>query len=99
MAAITDFDAWLLCHDLRDYNDVFSLYRSVADVDEMGIFKTVRGRKSGTYIVSSCVCDEDLLLASEQAYQYFLDVIEKRYCDEMDIEGYYAYHHAMEKDD
>lgn len=39
------------------------------------------------------------MLASEAARQTFLSIIEDKYCEGMDIEGYYAYHHAMEKGD
>ncbi|MDO4800850.1 MAG: hypothetical protein Q4A15_01665 [Prevotellaceae bacterium] len=100
MAAITDFDAWLGCHDFEDFNDVYSLYHSVSEVGDWGLFKTVRGRKDGTYIVHSDICDDDLLLASQAAHDYFLNVIEMKYCGpEMDIEGWYAYKHAMAKED
>ena len=97
--AITDFGAWLNCVDLSDYNDVYSLYLSVNGVDECGGFKTVTGRKAGTYIVQACECDDDLLLASEAARDYFLSIIEMKYCGDMDIEAYYAINHAIEKDD
>lgn len=97
--AITDFGAWLNCVDLSDYNDVYSLYRSVKDVDEYGGFKTVAGRKAGTYIVHACECDDDLLLASEAARAYFLSIIEMTHCGDVDIEAYYAFNRSNEKDD
>ena len=100
MAATTDFRAWLDCQDFDDFEEIYSLYHSVLEVNEWGIFKTVHGRKEGSYIVHSTICDDDLLLASQKAHDYFLSEIEKIYCGpEMDIESWYAVKHAMEKDD
>lgn len=99
MATITDFDTWLEGNDLSDFNDVYSLYHSVAEVEEWGGYKTIKGKDAGQYIVSSSECEEDLFLASEKAREYFLKTIEKQYCEDMDIEGYYGFHHAMERDD
>ena len=37
--------------------------------------------------------------ASDAAKETFLKMIEDKYCEDMGIEGYYAFHHAMDKDD
>lgn len=100
MATITDFNDWLDGIDLSDFNDVYSLYHSVSDVEEWGCFNTIKGKAEGQYIVSSIECsDINLFLASEKARDSFLSTIEKKYCEDMDIESYYGYHRAMEKDD
>ena len=99
MASITDFNTWLEGNDLSDYNDVYSLYNSVANVEEWAGYKTIKGRTEGQYVVSSIECGEDLFLASEKARESFLKTIEEQYCEGMDIEGFYGFHHAMEKDD
>ena len=99
MATITDFNEWLDGIDLSDFNDVYSLYHSVADVEEWGCYNTIKGKADGQYIVSSIECEDKLLLASEKARDYFLNTIEKQYCEDMDIESYYGFHHAMEHDD
>lgn len=99
MATITDFKTWLDCNDLSDFNDVYSLYHSVQDVEKWAGFSTERGKKEGVYIVKSVECDDNLLLASENARSTFLSVIESRYCEGMDIETYYIYHHGIAKDD
>jgi hypothetical protein len=39
------------------------------------------------------------MLASDKARDAFLRKIEDDYCEEMDIEGFHAFHKAMEKDD
>lgn len=96
----TNFDEWLDNNELSDYNDVYSLYQSVLNVEEWAGFKTIRGKSEGQYIVSSIECsDINLFLASEKARDSFLSTIEKKYCEDMDIESYYGYHRAMEKDD
>ena len=101
MATITNFSAWLSCIDLSDYNDIWSLYHTVSDLSEYSSFKIdVKEETNGTkYFLKSVECDDTLMLASEAARQTFLSIIEDNYWEGMDIEGYYAYHHAMEKDD
>ena len=101
MATTTDFSAWLSCIDLSDYNDVWSLYHTVSDLSDYSSFEiSEKDTTNGTrYFLKSVECDETLMLASEAARQTFLSMIEDNYCEGMDIEVYYAYHHAMEKDD
>lgn len=101
MSAITDFRTWLSDIDLTDYNDVWSLYHTVYDLRGYSSFdiskkETARGNM---YFLTSVECDVPLMLASEKARQTFLSYIENTYCDDMDIEAYYAYHHSMDKDD
>ena len=96
---MNDFESWINSHDLSDYNDVYCLYRSIADVEEWGEFKTVHGRGKGIYIVSSGESVEKLIIASEKARKKFLDMIEEKFCGELDIEGWYAFKYANEKDD
>lgn len=95
--AITDFSSWLNCVSL-DYNDVYDLYRSVSENDAYGCFQTVSTNNEG-YIVKCDFLDEDLFLASDKAKNCLLNIIEKTCCNGMDIEGYWAFHHSMEKDD
>lgn len=97
--AITDFDLWLDSVDLSDFNDVYALYHSVYGIENWGSFKTKRGRGAQQLLVHSCDFSEPLLLASDKARDAFLKKVENKYCEDMDIESYYGYHHAMEKDD
>lgn len=99
MKDMNDFENWINSHDLSDYNDVYCLYRSVADVDEWGSFKTVHGRGKGIYILKSTECEENLVIASEKARKTFLNMIEEKFCGELDIEGWYSFNYANEKDD
>ncbi len=95
-----DFSEWLICMDLSDYEDIYSLYRSVEECETYGSFETqiAKGSNNG-WIVKATYIDESLHLASEKAKNTFLSMIEKRYFNSMDVEGWYAYMRAMEKDD
>jgi len=99
MATVTDFDTWLEENvDGTDYNDVYSIYQAVNDVTDMGGFE-VKKNPQGRIFVSNGFSDETLMIASDAAKETFLKMIEDKYCEDMGIEGYYAFHHAMEKDD
>ena len=95
-----DFSGWLICMDLSDYEDIYSLYRSVEECETYGSFETqiAKGSNNG-WIVKATYIDESLHLASEKAKNTFLSMIEKRYFNDMDAEGWYAYNKAMQKDD
>lgn len=95
-----DFSEWLICMDLSDYEDIYSLYRSVEECETYGSFETqiAKGSNNG-WIVKATYIDESLHLASEKAKETFLSMIENRYFNGMDVEGWYAYMRAMEKDD
>lgn len=97
--AITDFDLWLNSVDLSDYNDVYALYHSVSGIEDWGAFRTERGRGAQQLLVHSYDCEEPLLLASDKARDAFLKKVEIDYCESMDIESYYGFHYAMEKND
>lgn len=98
MNSITDFREWLESTDLSGYNDVYSLYHSVCNIEDFGSYETVK-TSNGGYVVTSCDSDMTLFIASEKARETFLKIIEDDYCEGMDIEGYHAFHRAMEKDD
>lgn len=98
MATTTDFNEWLDGIDLHDYDDIDSLYRSVKENDEYGLFKT-QVAPNGQYIVSSSITEDKLRLASGTAKEAFLRLIETRFCNGEFEEAWYAYHRAMEKND
>lgn len=99
METITNFETWFdeALYEC-DYNDVYCLYRCVADETDMGQFSIQKNETQKKWFVSCNGCDDKLML-TEKSRPVFLDIIEKTYCEDMDIEGYYAYYHAMERDD
>ncbi|MEA4975295.1 MAG: hypothetical protein VB046_06120 [Paludibacter sp.] len=93
----TDIYDWISNLDLDGYEEIYCLYRSVAEVDDYGLFETRRVGKS--IFVKSDIVDEELELKDENQQKEMLEIIEEEYMDGMDSEGFYGFHRAMEKDD
>lgn len=100
MATNTDFQDWLDQNDLSDYNSVYELYQTIDSCEGYGSFD-IQSAKGGDdrWIVSSYDTEDKLLIIGQKAKSTLLSIIEDKYCEDMGIEGFYAYHHAMEKDD
>ena len=98
--ATTDFEAWLFCHVLpSDYIDVYNCYTAIQDKSGNGSYDVQYNFDQGKLFVTPVGTNDTLMIATEKARQTILNMIENRYCNGMDIEGYYAFHQAMEKDD
>lgn len=88
---------WLNAIDLENYEEIYSLYRAVADKDNYGLFEVQE--RQNKLIVKASHIDETLEFDSEEELKKFADLIEEEYMDDMDPEGWYGFHRAMEKDD
>lgn len=99
MATTTDFNEWLFGIDLTDYNDVYSLYHTVRDLENWGGYEIKKGRTPGQYFVTAIDSEDTLMLASPKALEAFLTTIERAHCGDTDIESWYMYLRAMEKND
>lgn len=99
MATITDFQEWIDQTDLDDYNDVYSLYMTVYNLENWGGYQIQEGHVDGQYFLKGIDAEDTLMLASEKARNAFLKKIETDCCNGEDIEAWYGFHHAMEKDD
>ena len=98
-AITTDQKEWLSANlDGTDYDDIYNLYMSVYHVDSYGIYKTIQDAKGKLY-VSSDYSDEVLELPNNDTLNKFLQKIETDYCEDMDMESFYSFHKAIEKDD
>lgn len=98
--ATTVFQDWLDQIDLSDYNTVYELYEIVQSLESFGSFNIGQAKGSSErWIVKSFDTDQPLMISGHKARQTFLDIIEDNYCEGLGIEGFYAFHHAMEKDD
>lgn len=97
--SIMDFEEWTYALDLENYEEIDSLYQSVKQVSDYGMYRTVEGKKSGTYIVTASFMDDSLFLASEKARCAYLRYIEDKYCAGEVEEIWYAMKHANAKDD
>lgn len=98
--ATTDFEAWLFCNVIpSDYTDVYDCYIAIQDKKSNGRFEVKNNHDQGKLFITPRGINDTLMIASEKARQTILSMIERDYCDGMDIEGYYAMYQAMEKDD
>jgi len=88
---------WLSFLDLEYYDDIHSLYRSVSENDDYGMFSTTENNNK--YYVKSDIADEVLELKNKGQKDEMLEIIVNEYMGEMDPEGFYSFHRAMEKDD
>jgi Holliday junction resolvase len=93
----TEIYDWISNLDLDGYEEIYCLYRSVAEIDDYGLFETRRVGKS--IFVKSDIVEEELELEDENQQKKMLEIIEEEYMDGMDPEGFYGFHSAMEKDD
>ncbi|ANS84064.1 hypothetical protein VSVS12_00240 [Vibrio scophthalmi] len=99
MATITDFDAWLDMADAEGHEEVYSLYRAVLDIGDMGMYKCTEN--NGKFFLKASHVDDTLMLASEKAQKAFLNEISSRFGIsgfDGDVEGWYSYCRAMSKD-
>ncbi len=97
MATITDFNSWLLVTvNESDYNDIYNLYCTIAYGEGQGCYEI--SNKNGMWFLKYITSSDTLMIASEKARQTLLSIIEHEYCGDMDIESFWSYHHALEKD-
>lgn len=98
--ATTNFKDWLFCHVVpSDYNDVYDCYMAIHDKQGNFRFDVKNNLEQGKLFITPVGTSDTLMIASEKARETILNMIEIGYCGGMDIEGYWSYHHAMEKDD
>lgn len=100
MATITDFSGWLDQADPENYEEIYSLYKAIEDIDEpqYGTFKCTKNEKTGMYFLKGDHTEDTLLLASEKARLTFIKVLDDRFKIDGSIEGWYEFHRLMEKD-
>jgi hypothetical protein len=99
MATITDFDIWLEEADPEGHEEIYALYHCVLDEEDYGIWELKK--RAGQLFIKAGHTDDVLRIASPRAKQFFLDIVKDRYVRDpgMDIEGWYGFRRAMEKDD
>jgi len=102
MATITDFNAWLSGVDIEDHNEVYCIYQAVKQIEEWGGYTCTERQtsKGEMYFLKCNYIDEILMLASDKARNAFLKHLEVTYAGEdMDIESWFYFKEAMEKND
>lgn len=98
MATITDFEGWLDQAGPETTEETYALYQCVAEEEDYGIYRCQKG-KDGKLFVKCATGEDTLMLASDKAKQSFLSLVTKKYCNDVDIESWYGFRRAMEKDD
>ena len=97
--SITDFKEWTFALDLDNFEEIDSLYQSVKHISDYGMYRTVEGKRPGTFIVTASFMDDSLFLASDKARIAYLRYIEETYCKGKQEEIWYAVERANAKDD
>lgn len=88
---------WLSAVDLENYEEIYSLYRAVVDKGNYGLFGITE--RENKIILKADHLEETLEFSDEDELSSFSDLIEEEYMEDMDPEGWYGFHRAMEKDD
>ncbi|GCE90446.1 hypothetical protein MSKU15_2047 [Komagataeibacter diospyri] len=92
MQDTTDFEVWIEDNEPDGYEEIYTLYRSVAEREDNGIWAvTTNGDK--TFVTGPT---STLQLLSEKARRTFLNAVEALKSDpEMDMESWYGYERNM----
>lgn len=98
---ITDFDSWLDQTEPAGYEDVYSLFRCVSGEENFGRWECKNNQGKLFIEAGSKTAYDTLMIASPQAKELFLRILRDRYVTDkdLDIEGWYEFRRAMEKDD
>ena len=93
----TDFD--VLLDNVEDLEDAYCLDQTIRTESNYGNYNIEY--QGELMIIKSDILDDELILASETAKEYFLDLLEKKWASEpgMSISISYDVKRAMEKDD
>jgi hypothetical protein len=97
MATTTNIQSWLEFIEPENYEEIYALYCSVIDNEELGGFKCIS--VGNNYHVTHASCDDTLVL-TKSSKVFFLNLIQTTYVDsDMGIEGWFDYKRSMEKED
>jgi hypothetical protein len=97
--AISDFKLWIGNLSEKDIDDIYNLYLSIGQTNEMGGFKTVQNDR-GQKFVQTDFNDHDLMLNSPEAEKTFLDILDKEFGGDFEsVELQYNFITNMRKDD
>jgi hypothetical protein len=94
MATTTDFSIFLEEADPDGFEEVYALYQAVKNEEEYGLYECTKN-SDGKLFIKANHTSSTLLIASEKAKKLFLDTIEKKFCEDMDIESWYGLHNGL----
>ena len=96
MSTTINFKKWLFFNVVKIQRNLF-LYRAVENEESEAHWSVTH---NGDKLIIEGITDECLLIASQDAKQTFLEIMEETYCDngEMDMESWCACHEAIDND-
>jgi hypothetical protein len=96
MATNYNFRDWLNNIEPLDYENIYSLYRSMKDGGTWGMFSTTAN--DGSFFVQCEGQSDTLMLTSANVKDVFLKVLQDKYCEHgIDMEGWYVNKCSMSK--
>ena len=97
MSTTSNFKKWLSFNGGEDFREICSLYRAVENEESEAHWSVTH---NGDKLIIEGITDECLLIASQDAKQKFLEIMEETYCDngEMDMESWCACHEVIDND-
>ena len=87
MALTPDYPAWFAQVESDDHEDIYALYKAVEHAIDTGYYRCAEN-DDGSWTVSTAAVEDHLLLASQEARQALLTLIEARYFAGMDSENW-----------
>lgn len=87
---------WLDYVDLKNYNEIYYLYKSVEEVSDTYLFETVLTNEK--YLVKASYLPDRLELKNNEERNKMLKILFHEYMDDMDAESFYGYNYALEND-
>ena len=96
MKVVRDFEAFVFSVN-PNYHEVYDLYQAAKGDDDQCTFTVTKANHSNDDLIIYNYGDMALRLTSKAA-SYFPDWIEKELMGDMDAEGYWSMHYAMERD-
>ncbi len=95
MATITDFESWLNRIRPKSSVDVYSLYRTIIDHENLGRFHCLKS--NAQLFLRTDKAGDVLMLTSDEAVEEFLSTLRERFNIEGDVRGWYITRRAMER--
>src|ERR1700722_3364168 len=99
MASTSHFETWLasICLGEDGPEDVLALHSAIKHCHHDGRFQCERDPVNGGKLVTPLTGEKTLILATEKAEQYFLELVRREHCKELDVESWASFQHAVSK--
>jgi len=98
---ISDFEKWLREMNFRgeEFEDVYSLHCAIRSGMDYGRFLCKRDPVNGGKLISPTTGGNNLLLVSPAAEAFFLELLTRGFCGDLDMEGWHSLQQNLAKAD